>query len=586
MSAVEDNVSIPDISLSHLIFHSPYSSPHKTALVDGLTGAEVTYESLFEQARRFGAGLYQEGVREGDVVMLASGNSVRQVVCLLGVLHIKGLPAPVNPTFTPYELKSVMALTKARFWVLTSAVLPKLLQALEGMPLCVQKLILLQDETSPNNKNNHNNKNNKNINNNKNNKNNDDNNNNDNKIPNDPRIVTYQSLLQQPPFILPSFSSTHANKDTALILFSSGTTGMSKGVKISHRNLVFMLLTLTKGLYEDTFPSSLTPLPSFPHQTVTLAFLPYFHIFGLTLALLLPLFLRFKTVLFQRFDPKQVFSAIQRYKVNEMCMVPAVIQFMVEKAVWKERFDLSSLTTVNYGAGPCSKRLEDEFKRIYNIKYMFQGYGLTEVSLSALFILPSFPPKHGSAGKAFPFTQVSVKSVKTGDRLGANEVGEICVKGAQVMQGYLNNQEATKAAIDEEGCFHTGDVGYYDDEGYFFIVDRIKDMIKFKGFQVSPTEIENLLKTHSGVQETAVFGISHPKFGEIPKALVLKKQGCAVTKEEILNLVKANLSGYKQLRGGVEFVATLPMNASGKLLRSVLRERENKKEKGLLKSKM
>jgi len=212
-----------------------------------------------------------------------------------------------------------------------------------------------------------------------------------------------------------------------------------------------------------------------------------------------------------------------------------------------------------------------------NLEFIQQAYGLTE----ATFVLcinkhPTETYKPGHCGKLVPGVEVKVVDVKTGKSLGANKEGEICVRGLSVMRGYLRNEAATSNAIDKDKWLHTGDIGYYDEDRYFFIIDRLKELIKYKAYQVAPAEIEGILMSHPSVKDAAVVGIPDDAAGELPKAYVVKVPGSQVEARELIEWVSGKLSPQKRLRGGVEFVMEIPKNPTGKILRRLLRDMKSK----------
>lgn len=208
-----------------------------------------------------------------------------------------------------------------------------------------------------------------------------------------------------------------------------------------------------------------------------------------------------------------------------------------------------------------------------------QGYGLTELSPGAM-VVPDGRTMHGSVGHLVPNTEAKVIDLDTGEQLGPNTEGEILIRGPQVMKGYLNNQEETDRVIDNDKFFHTGDTGYYTEDGAFFVVDRVKELIKFKGFQVAPAELEAHILSHSHVADVAVVGVPDEVAGELPKAFVVKKHNVALTETQVEKHVEEKMAPHKKLRGGVEFVEEIPKSASGKILRRVLRKQDKKPQKG------
>jgi acyl-CoA synthetase (AMP-forming)/AMP-acid ligase II len=271
-----------------------------------------------------------------------------------------------------------------------------------------------------------------------------------------------------------------------------------------------------------------------------------------------------------RFNPEQVLTCIEKYKVTTLTLVPPALISLTQSPL-ATKYDLSSVRRVICGAAPLSRQAELTFKKIINTHDIGQGYGMTETTV-AVILNPLKKMRLGSVGQVLPNTEVQVIDVKTRKVLGPNERGEVCARGPQIMKGYLNNDEATAATIDSDGWIHTGDIGYYDEDGYFYIVDRIKELIKYKGFQVAPAELEALLLTHPDVADVAVVGVADEDAGELPRAYVVLKPGVSLAVDQIKKFVAEKVSNFKQLRGGVEFVKSIPKSETGKILRRDVRE--------------
>lgn len=255
------------------------------------------------------------------------------------------------------------------------------------------------------------------------------------------------------------------------------------------------------------------------------------------------------------------------------CVPPIIV--ILAKSPLVDKYDLSSVQEIACGAAPLGRDTEEEVMIRLNTK-LGQGYGLTETSPIVL-APPRFERRTGSSGVLIPNTECKVVDLETGAPLGANKDGELWFRGPQIMKGYLNNPDATNNCIDNEGWFHTGDIGHYDEEGYFYIVDRLKELIKYKGFQVAPAELEGTLLSHNSIADAAVIGVPDLQAGELPKAFVVLKPNMALTKDEIMKFVEGRLSPHKHLRGGVEFIDQIPKSLSGKILRRQLRQRVKSK---------
>ncbi|KAK9872477.1 hypothetical protein WA026_017944 [Henosepilachna vigintioctopunctata] len=304
---------------------------------------------------------------------------------------------------------------------------------------------------------------------------------------------------------------------------------------------------------------------------ITYCAVPFFHAYGLFLVLA-DLVQHSSTIFSPLFDAELLLKSTQNYKVTRLMLVPPIIVILT-KCLDNFRYDLSSLKEVFSSAAPLNKRTEEAFKNKLRSAVIRQGYGLTEVTHCLMFNgIENSPPKYGSAGRVLPFLKVVVKDIETGKFVGPYGRGEICIKGDTVMKGYLNNPEANRASFTEDGWYRTGDVGYYDDDGYFFITDRMKDLIKYKGFQVAPVEVEAVLLTHPDIIDAAVIGIPNELAGELPLAFVVKSKTSQISAKDVQDFVKGQLSPQKWLRGGVVFVEAIAKNQSGKILRKKLRD--------------
>jgi acyl-CoA synthetase (AMP-forming)/AMP-acid ligase II len=303
-------------------------------------------------------------------------------------------------------------------------------------------------------------------------------------------------------------------------------------------------------------------------QETLIAVLPFFHIYGMTCIMSGALRSGATVVTLPRFDLEQFLQALQEYGVTRAYLVPPIILALAKHPL-VDKYDLSRLISISSGAAPlgldiaeaCAARLGCIVK---------QGYGLTETS-PVTHANTDEQNRPGTVGPGMPNTEYKVVDVVTGDALGSHQEGELCVRGPQVMKGYLNQPDATASTIDEEGWLYTGDVATVDDDGYVTIVDRIKELIKYKGFQVAPAELEALLATHPAIADAAVVGSPDEEAGEIPKAFVVLRQDIAP--EEILAYVAERVAPHKRVRL-LEIVEQIPRASSGKILRRVLVEQE------------
>lgn len=297
-----------------------------------------------------------------------------------------------------------------------------------------------------------------------------------------------------------------------------------------------------------------------------------FHIYGLGIITLYRMVDGLQVVTLPKFTPDTFLNALEKYQASLLHLVPPLVNFLGNYDKVEKRHT-ESVKYILCGAGPIGKldieRLNSKMPHIQ----VQQGYGMTESS-SILALNYKKNGNYTSVGQLAPFTEAKV--VEAGDPtfkgLGPNQTGEILVRGPQIMKGYLNNPEATKQTILEDGFMRTGDIGYYDEHGDFYITDRLKELIKMKGLQVPPAELEELLRSHPMILDAGVIGKPHSTFGEVPLAFVVKKAEVEVTEKEIREFIADKVAPYKRLEGGVRFIDSIPKTASGKILRRTLKE--------------
>jgi 4-coumarate--CoA ligase len=346
------------------------------------------------------------------------------------------------------------------------------------------------------------------------------------------------------------------HEDVVVLPYSSGTTGLPKGVMLTHFNLVSNIAQ-TRAIFEPR------------EHEVMLCFLPFFHIYGMQVLMNTGLSMGATILTMPRFDLQQALELVQRYKVTRFWAVPPVVLALAKHPI-VEQYDLSSLVQVFSGAAPLGADLAAEAAARVKCDVV-QGYGMTELS-PVSHATPEGRFKPGSSGITLPNTEVRVVDPATGEDRGTGEEGELWVRGPQVMKGYLNNEEATRNTIDADGWLHTGDVAVIAEDHHVAIVDRVKELIKYKGFQVPPAELEALIVSHPKVLDVAVIGIPDVEAGELPKAFVVAAPGTELTAEELQEYVAEHVSSYKRIRL-VEFVDEIPKSPSGKILRRLLRDR-------------
>ncbi|KAG6440441.1 hypothetical protein O3G_MSEX001340 [Manduca sexta] len=339
---------------------------------------------------------------------------------------------------------------------------------------------------------------------------------------------------------------------TALILYSSGTTGLPKGVKLTHRNLIIA--------------GHQPPLCSNELNILSLA--PWCNTVGIILTMK-ALKENQSIVYLNKFQEDLYLHCIQKYKVGILYAVPPLI-VMLAKSRMLQNYDLSSVELMYCGGAPLDLAVMGEAKKRFpRLKHILQGYGMTETT-GGITEENVSANREGSVGTIMDGNIVKVVDVETRKVLGPNQEGEICVKGDILFEGYIGKD--MKDDMDEDGFYKTGDISYYDEDGYFYIVDRIKELIKYKAGQVAPSELEATLLQHPAVKDVGVVGLPDPLAGELPSAFVVKTPGSKVTEKELIDFVASKVSSWKQLRGGVRFVNEIPKTASGKILRRVLRD--------------
>lgn len=502
------SVEIPRVTLHDFVLGGAAARGDAPALVDAVTGRALTYAHLVDQVRRLAAGLANRGIGQGDVVAIWSPNVPEYAVVFHAVSRLGAILTTANPTYTVEELAFQLKDAGVRLIITTAALLEKARAAVAaaGIP----PAIITIDEADG--------------------------------VPS----LASTAVDADPPDV-----EIDPDNDVVVMPYSSGTTGLPKGVMLTHRNVVANLVQI----------DAMEPFD----MRALLGVLPFFHIYGMVVIMNFGLMRGAAVITLMRFDLEAVLRIIQDFRIAVAHIVPPVaIAFAKHPAI--DRYDLSSLRWLFSGAAPLGGTLTDAIEARLPIRVR-QGYGMTEASPVTHYTPGGGGERAGKVGLLAPSTEMRIVDPTTGADLDVGEPGEVWVRGPQVMKGYLNNPEATAQTVDPDGWLHTGDIGVVDAEGYLEIVDRLKELIKVKAFQVAPAELEALLLKHPKIADAAVFGVPDDECGEVPKAIVVSRE--PLTSDEVMAFVAQHVAHYKRLRY-VAFADAIPKSPSGKILRRVL----------------
>ncbi|HEX5658962.1 MAG TPA: long-chain fatty acid--CoA ligase [Polyangiales bacterium] len=506
------------LNLATILRTSARRSPDKTALI--INDTKLSYGQVHGLAQKFAGGLTKLGVQRGQHVALLLPNVPQFPIAYFGAHYLGAPVVPLNVLLTADEIVYHLADSDAVALVVWEGFYAQAKAAFERVAGC-KKLIVVKA------------------------------------TPNDFTAaegeVNFAALVGTSDPVLELADTSPS--DTAVVLYTSGTTGRPKGAELTHFSMFY------NGEYAGT-----KILPAEP-DGVALCTLPLFHSFGQTSVMNATLYKDNTLVLLPKFDPKSAFELMHKHKVTVFQGVPTMYMALLNYPDWAQ-YDLSSLKYTVSGGSAMPVEVIKAFEARYKVTVL-EGYGLSETSPVASFNVLERPTKPGSIG--IPIQHVEFKLVDDQDKeiTKADVPGEIAIKGVNVMKGYLKNPDATAQAI-KNGWFYTGDVAQRDADGYYFIVDRKKDMIIRGGFNVYPREIEEVLYKHPAILEAAVIGVPHPTHGEEVKAIVALKPGESVTQEQLIAYSKEHLAAYKYPRQ-VEFRAELPKGPTGKILKRELR---------------
>lgn len=511
----------------------------KVAMIDAITGQSRTFEDYFNDTASIASHFRNDfNIDNTSTIALFSPNHVDYVPLNLAAASCGAMMTPINPMFKADEVKRILERSNSKMLIVHIDNLDVGLEAVRGTNV-TDILVIPSEDNGP--------------------------------VPegfvsiselkshSDPSIMTQHSVhnnTSNHPFLLP---------------YSSGTTGLPKGVMLSHANLKANLLQM-EMMESMAFPST--------HKLISP--LPFFHIYGWLVSALYCVWQGQQVITMPRFDLEKFCEAVEKYRPERAHLVPPIVIQLAKNPII-DNYDLSSLNMIVSAAAPLSKAVEDSLMDRISCPVK-QGWGMSELSPIAIYT-NEYNIKSGSVGNLVADTCGKIVDTE-GKSLPPNTTGELMIKGPQVMMGYLNDKEKTAECLSEDGWLSTGDVAHYDDDGFFYITDRMKELIKVRGYQVAPAELEALLLTHPQLSDAAVVPVPDEYSDQLPRAYVTLKEGVNpedCKEEDVKEWVKERVAAYKRLEGGVKFIEKVPKSASGKILRRILvdqvkAELEEKKE--------
>jgi long-chain acyl-CoA synthetase len=534
------SLNYEEVPLFKILEDSAVKYPKKIAIT--FYNYSITYEELLKKVESLKTALYDLGIRKGDRVALMLPNTPHYIISYFAVLKLGAIVVQMNPLYSKSEMEFILKDSSAKALITLDLFLDKVLQIKDNIPTklfiigrvkeflnfplnFLYSLKTIFSKIPP--------------------------------IPNDFHV--FSSLLYTNSKIIDV--QINPKEDVAVLQYTGGTTGRPKGAMLTHFNLYANVKQLIAWTTNIDYGSERT-----------LIVIPLFHVYAMTVGMNYTLAIGGNVVLLPKFDLKQVIEAIEKHKITNFPGVPAIYNAINN---YKEisKYNLTSIKLCLSGAAPLPIQVKQQFEKITGAK-LIEGYGLSEAS-PVTHANPIYGEnKEGSIGLPLPDTDAKIVDLKTGEELPPGKEGELIIKGPQVMKGYWNNEEETKQVL-KDGWLFTGDIAKMDEDGYFYIVDRKKDMIIVHGFNVYPRNIEEVLYKHPKIKEAAVVGIKKPEIAdEIVKAYVVVKEGETLTKEELLNYLKEHLT-YYEIPSEIEFTSEIPKSLIGKPLRRVLREKDS-----------
>ncbi|KAH8802663.1 hypothetical protein F5884DRAFT_477361 [Xylogone sp. PMI_703] len=544
MPRVAETIEIPVIDIWAALFErKDRKFPDDQILFQcASTDRFYTYKQLQATARQIGLGLRAHfSFGKGDVVALFAQNSIDTPATTWGTHWAGGIVTPANPTYQVHELSHHLKASGAKLLITQKHLLEVAVKAAKEAGLAQDKVLLLGDEKW------------------------------------DGKVDGFRHVgdILAPAGTKGERTPLDATKDLAFLAFSSGTTGLPKAVMLTHANVV---ANMHQGAYAEA-------RYMYWKQAKILSVLPFYHIYGLQFLNHIPVYVGATTIVMSSFDLRQFCSLIQKHKITYTYIAPPVALHLAKSPVIDE-YDLSSLKFLNSGAAPLSKELIHQVYSRLGAKIK-QAYGLTETSPGTHFQRVWLEEEIGTVGPSFPNQIVKIMD-PDGNEVPEGQEGEIWIKGPNIFVGYYNNPAATKACLTDDGFFKTGDVGYEDHLGNLYITDRVKELIKYKGFQVAPAELEGILNGNELVNDVAVIGLyDESQQTELPLAFIVPKQGVeksSANEKTIIDWIAQRVANHKRLRGGIRWMDEIPKSASGKILRRLLRDKL--KEEAKLRAKL
>ncbi|KAF5282538.1 hypothetical protein FQA39_LY04945 [Lamprigera yunnana] len=512
-------VPISNDSLGLQLYNLFNNNPHRVAFSDPITTAKITCKEVLKQSSLIGSKLIKMNFEKGTVVGICCENTPEFWYILFGSFYAGLVVTAFNPRYKSSEIEHCMNVSNPKIIFCSKIALSSLLKIRRGLKTVVVDVPTSQDE--------------------------------------------YDSLhdftLDQgfDAYTLQKMILLNRYAETALILYSSGTTGLPKGVCLTHKNISALISYSRDPRYRQRYLGD-----------TIVGVLPFFHSAGFFIAFL-NLVMQKEVVIFKSFDRELFLKVLQDKKVKVIQTIPVLLHFLA-KSPLVDKYEFS-LETITFAAGRITDEVANLLVRRLKLPTFWQEYGMTELSFGVVSQAIN-NNKYGSSGQLFPFMSAKVVDPKTGKTLKPMEVGELCFKGPLVMKEYMNNPTATKDTIDEDEWLHSGDLGYFDNEEYLYIVDRLKEIIKYKGYQVSPAELEAVLISNPKIADAAVVGLPNDEVGELPLAFVVKAPNSDITELEVQKFVENKVCSHKRLRGGVLFVNEIAKTPTGKIQRPKLRE--------------